>query len=310
MTFEMARASSPPVSDSRTSMRHLRAAPAGGGSTRCWSTSAARPRAGPFRARPFFDAMLALGEPRPRPSSQSELVGVGPEQVALTRLDDRRLQHLARRPRAWTRRRDRYHARTTSTSACSGQLAVSGARIRTAPVRDRPARRGVRAPAPGGHPADAPDRPPSTSPGRPATSLPARPSWGRRTGLPVLADGAQSVGAIPGRRPRAFDFTTVSAQKWLAAPTAPGALVVRDPHRPRIASAISFFAQTADRSGRDVHAPKDGALRFDSPSLPMPGLAGLRPPPSTIPPRLGRPSARPGTPRPAPASAASRSTSR
>ncbi|MBJ7597857.1 MAG: aminotransferase V [Candidatus Nephthysia bennettiae] len=57
----------------------------------------------------------------------------------------------------------------------------------------------------------------------------------RETGLPVLVDGAQSVGAIP-VRVTDVDYYTVSGQKWLCGPELTGALYVVDPEalRPRM----------------------------------------------------------------------------
>ena len=63
-----------------------------------------------------------------------------------------------------------------------------------------------------------------------------------RSGVPVLADGAQSVGAIP-TTARGIDFLTISGQKWLCGPDATGALVVGDPDRLAMVSP-SYFAQT------------------------------------------------------------------
>ena len=92
------------------------------------------------------------------------------------------------------------------------------------------------------------------------------------TGLPLLVDGAQSAGAIP-TGAGAYDFYTVSAQKWLCAPEPTGALYVRDPERLRIA-APSYLSQTAyEPSG--AFTPKDGAARFDSGWIGAPTLAGL-----------------------------------
>ena len=94
----------------------------------------------------------------------------------------------------------------------------------------------------------------------------------RQTGLPVLVDGAQSVGAIP-LEVGELDFYTVSAQKWLCGPEPLGALYVRDPEALRIAFP-SYFAQSSiERDGAFV--PKEGAARFDSGWLAPPMLAGL-----------------------------------
>lgn len=91
-------------------------------------------------------------------------------------------------------------------------------------------------------------------------------------GVPVLADGAQSAGAIAVTTGE-LDFYTVSAQKWLCAPEPSGALFVRDPERLRIA-APGYLSQTSyEPTGAFV--PKDGAPRFDSGWLATPVLLGL-----------------------------------
>ena len=92
------------------------------------------------------------------------------------------------------------------------------------------------------------------------------------TGLPLLVDGAQSVGAIPVSVGE-LDYYTVSCQKWLCGPEPTGALYVREPERLRIAIP-TYFAQTS--IGRDgTFVPKEGASRFDSGWLAPPALAGL-----------------------------------
>ena len=53
-------------------------------------------------------------------------------------------------------------------------------------------------------------------------------------GVPVLADGAQSVGAIP-EGVDGLDFLTISGQKWLCGPDSTGALVVAEPESLRVA---------------------------------------------------------------------------
>jgi L-cysteine/cystine lyase len=94
----------------------------------------------------------------------------------------------------------------------------------------------------------------------------------RETGLPILVDGAQSVGAIPVDVGE-LDFYTVSCQKWLCGPEPLGALYVRDPEALRIAFASYFTQRSIERDGTFV--PEEGALRFDTGWLPTPGLAGL-----------------------------------
>jgi L-cysteine/cystine lyase len=94
----------------------------------------------------------------------------------------------------------------------------------------------------------------------------------RETGLPILVDGAQSVGAIPVDVGE-VDFYTVSCQKWLCGPEPLGALYVRDPEALRIAFASYFTQRSIERDGAFV--PQEGALRFDTGWLPTAGLAGL-----------------------------------
>jgi len=68
----------------------------------------------------------------------------------------------------------------------------------------------------------------------------------RETGLPLLVDGAQSVGAIPVDASVA-DWYTVSGQKWLCGPETTGALYVKDHERLRPqmqAFASSMFTDT------------------------------------------------------------------
>jgi len=94
----------------------------------------------------------------------------------------------------------------------------------------------------------------------------------RETGLPVLVDGAQSVGAIPVSVGE-LDYYTVSCQKWLCGPDSSGALYVREPES--LAVAIpTYFAQTSiEPDGSFV--PRPGAARFDSGWIAPPYLAGL-----------------------------------
>jgi selenocysteine lyase/cysteine desulfurase len=92
------------------------------------------------------------------------------------------------------------------------------------------------------------------------------------TGLPMLVDGAQSVGAIPADVGD-LDFYTVSCQKWLCGPDPTGALYVREPERLRVALPTYFSQRSIDRDGS--FEPTPGAERFDFGWLATPALAGL-----------------------------------
>jgi L-cysteine/cystine lyase len=94
----------------------------------------------------------------------------------------------------------------------------------------------------------------------------------RESGVPVLADGAQSAGAIPVELGE-IDFYTVSAQKWLCAPDPTGALYVREPERLRVASPGYFGLTSYEPTG--AYVPKEGAARFDAGWMGTPTLVGL-----------------------------------
>jgi L-cysteine/cystine lyase len=140
-----------------------------------------------------------------------------------------------------------------------GALACSPARVRVAAVRDRPAAGALEA---------------VLAAVNPRTRLLAlsHVAWStghvlpvealkRETGLPVLVDGAQSAGAIPVDA-SAFDFYTVSCQKWLCTPDSLGALYVADPEALRL-TAPSYFSQASyDADGG--FEPREGAARFDT----------------------------------------------
>jgi L-cysteine/cystine lyase len=93
-----------------------------------------------------------------------------------------------------------------------------------------------------------------------------------RSGVPILVDGAQSVGAIPVDA-NGLDFLTISGQKWLCGPDATGALVVSDPERLRVARP-SYFSQSAYEPSGSFE-PAAGAARFDPGWIPTASLAGF-----------------------------------
>jgi L-cysteine/cystine lyase len=93
----------------------------------------------------------------------------------------------------------------------------------------------------------------------------------RETGLPVLVDGAQTVGAIPVEVGE-VDWYTVSGQKWLCGPEPLGALYIRDPDALRIAFP-SYWAQ-ASIEPDGTFVPRDNAERFDTGWIATQMLAG------------------------------------
>jgi L-cysteine/cystine lyase len=90
--------------------------------------------------------------------------------------------------------------------------------------------------------------------------------------IPLLVDGAQSVGAIPVDATR-YDFYTVSGQKWLCGPDATGALYVADPEALEVATPSYFAQQEYEPEGS--FTPKEGAARFDSDWISLASVAGL-----------------------------------
>ena len=93
-----------------------------------------------------------------------------------------------------------------------------------------------------------------------------------RSGLPILVDGAQSVGAIRVDA-SGLDYYTISGQKWLCGPDGTGALVVAEPDRLRIGRP-GYFAQSSFAAD-GTFEPREGAERFDPNWLSAASIAGL-----------------------------------
>jgi L-cysteine/cystine lyase len=93
------------------------------------------------------------------------------------------------------------------------------------------------------------------------------------TGLPILVDGAQSVGAMAVDA-KGLDYFTISGQKWLCGPEGTGALVVGDPDRLRVGHPSYLSQDGYEQDG--AFEPKAGAARFDPNLTPAAHTAGLR----------------------------------
>jgi L-cysteine/cystine lyase len=153
----------------------------------------------------------------------------------------------------------------------TGALHTSGARVRVAKVRERPAADALQA---------------ILAEVGPRTKLVALshvlwlnghvlplPELKEALSVPLLVDGAQSVGAIPVDAAPS-DFYTVSGQKWLCGPAPTGALYVNEPDRLAVALPSYFSQAKYEPSG--AFEPRPGALRFDPGWIPVSFLDGLQ----------------------------------
>lgn len=95
----------------------------------------------------------------------------------------------------------------------------------------------------------------------------------QRTGIAILVDGAQSVGAIPVEAP-GIDYLTISGQKWLCGPSPTGALFVAEPERLGVAHP-SYFSQRAHEPN-GAFDPWPEARRFEPNWISTGYLAGLQ----------------------------------
>jgi L-cysteine/cystine lyase len=93
-----------------------------------------------------------------------------------------------------------------------------------------------------------------------------------QAGVPLLVDGAQSVGAVAVEA-GGLDFLTISGQKWLCGPDATGALVVADPDRLDVARPSFLSQDSHEPDGSFV--PRAGAARFEPNWIPVGAVRGL-----------------------------------
>ena len=93
--------------------------------------------------------------------------------------------------------------------------------------------------------------------------------------VPLLIDGAQSVGALPVDASR-YDFYTVSGQKWLCGPDTTGALYVADPERLEVGDSVVLRPAGVRAGGRLHRQGGSGALRFRLARASVPRRSDLR----------------------------------
>jgi selenocysteine lyase/cysteine desulfurase len=91
----------------------------------------------------------------------------------------------------------------------------------------------------------------------------------RATGVPVLLDGAQGIGAVPvDVRELGCDFYAASGQKWLCGPDASGYLYVRRERALELDSPWPSYMTLADTKDALAFDQRPNAARFDVGSAP------------------------------------------
>jgi L-cysteine/cystine lyase len=266
MTFEEARAAFPVLDR----YAYLNAGSVGPLSRATYDAMAAVEREELEHGRATWPYFVRMEETRAAlRASLAALIGVEPELLSLTTSTTEScrivLAGLELEPEDEVITTDAEHFGLT------GALHTSGARVRVAGVRDRPA-------------AEALDA--ILAEVGPRTRLVAvsHVLWlnghviplhelQEAVPAPLLVDGAQSVGAIPVDA-APFDFCTVSGQKWLCGPAATGALYVKDPERLTIA--LPSYHSQASYGPDGTFEPRPGAARFDPGWIPVASLDGLQ----------------------------------
>jgi L-cysteine/cystine lyase len=217
--------------------------------------------------RPYFDAVLGARESLR--ATLARVLDVAPDNVALTTSTTESCNVVM--TGLGLERSDEVVTTDVEHFGLLGPLHVSGARVRIAEIRGLPADRALHA---------------ILAVCTPRTRLIALSHVAWTTGhvlpvhevrralpdVPMLVDGAQSVGTIP-VDVRPFDFYTVSGQKWLCGPSPTGGLYVRDPERLAVGMPSYFSQDGYEPDGR--FTPKAGAARFDPAWISPAFTAGL-----------------------------------
>lgn len=215
--------------------------------------------------RPYFERVLADRE-RLR-NAFAELIGAGPACIALTTSTTEGCNIVVGGLRLGAD--DEVVTTDSEHPGLFGGLVASGAKLRIAAIRDRPAAEILSA-------LEAEITPRTRLIAVSHVSwltgavLPTRDLSG--LGVPVLVDGAQAAGTIPvNMQELGCDFYTVSAQKWLLGPAATGALYVASERvgECRVAFPSYFSWQLPD------YELVEGAGRFEGSWTPAASVAGM-----------------------------------
>jgi L-cysteine/cystine lyase len=217
-------------------------------------------------SREFFEGLLALREEL-RESFRA-LLGAPAGSIALTASTTEAcnvvLGGLGLGPRDEVVTTDSEHP------GLFGGLVASGATLRVAAIRDRPAEEALAALE-----AELTARTRLVALSHVSwltgAVLPVGELAGR--GVPLLVDGAQAAGAIPvDVAELGCDFYTVSAQKWLLGPDATGCLYVKPERVEELRLAMPSYLSWQ----HPEYEPKPDAARFDPGWIAAASLAGLR----------------------------------